>query len=430
MSTDGLDSRDELRQRLRRLGVVRGVTALPPSPRRRLAIESLVEGTFHDTPHGRCFVAQPAFPADHRHGDFPLDGFLGLSPQALAAMSGEPALAGVELERVLFLDTETTGLSGGSGTMAFLVGLGFFEEGRFRLLQPFLRDPGDEPALVDFLAEWLPRFQALVTFNGRGFDLPILENRFILARRPFPLAGAPHLDLLGPARRLWRERLASCALGSLEREVLGVQRDQADVPSGVIPLIYRDYLRTGDAREIARVLYHNQVDVLSMVTLAARLCRAFEDPRTSPALVGSELYGLARWYAAAGGDVEGALRSALAAGLPSELRRRALHDLAQRLKREGRWQEALQWWQQAAVEDSDDVLAAEELARLFEWRLGRLALAAGWTRLALARAERWPPGPRRERTLAALRHRLARLTHPRPAGDDDRSASSRTLTPG
>ncbi len=401
--------RENLQERLRRLGLVKGMRALPSSKRRAVAIESLVDGVFHDTPHGQCFVARADFPLDHCHGDWPLAAFLDLAPALLAAVGGEAALAGVDLRRGLFLDTETTGLSGGSGTMAFLVGLGFFDGPRFCLLQPFLRDPGDERAMVHFLEELLPRFEWLITFNGRAFDLPILQTRFVLARRPLPLTAVPHLDLLGPARRLWRERLPSCALGVLEREALGVRRDQADVPSGVIPLIYRDYLRTGDAREISRVLYHNLIDILSMVTLAARLCQAFAAPLDAPGRDGGELYAVARWYASSGGDVEGALRAALAAGLLPALRWRALEELALCAKRSDRPAEALALWQQLAVENPQGILAAKELAKLYEWQLRRPALAAAWTRLALARVERWPRGAQRTQALADLRHRLARL---------------------
>jgi uncharacterized protein YprB with RNaseH-like and TPR domain len=409
MPAQSLDPRERLRERLRRLGLVRGVGDLFPSTRRPVAVESLMEGVLYDSPHGRCFVAQAEFPLEHRHGELSLGSFLDLLPDVLAAVAGEGALAGAELRHTLFLDTETTGLSGGTGTMAFLVGLGFFEDDRFCVLQAFVRDPGDERAMLDLLVERLPRFQALISFNGRGFDLPILETRFALARCTFPLADTPHLDLLGPSRRLWRERLSSCALGVLEREVLGVQRDQADVPSGIIPWLYRDYLRTGDARQIAPVFYHNQVDVLSMVTLATQLCGTFSDPQDTPGLGGPELYSLARWYDATGGDVEQTLRAALAAGLPAHLRLRALRELAAWLKRRGRRGEAAEWWQQFAVEDPEGVLAAVELAKTFEWHLARPALAAHWTRLAISRARRWTDASRRERELDALRHRLERL---------------------
>lgn len=417
MTGQDLERRHDLRRRLRRLGLVRGVkNLLTPSPRRRVAIESLIEGHFHQTSHGHCFVTTATFPANHHHGDLPLSDFLALSPQVTATIGNDPALAATDLRQAVFLDTETTGLSGGTGTMAFLVGLGFFEEERFHLLQVFLRDPGDEPAMIHLLADLLPQFAALVTFNGRGFDVPILETRFILARQPFPLTTTPHLDLLGPARRLWRMRLPSCSLGTLEQEVLGVQRDQADVASGVIPYIYRDYLRTGDAREIVRILYHNRVDVLSLVTLAVRLSRAFAAPWKDPTLTSADFYALARWYREAGGEAERALRTALAASLPHDLRQRALRELALLLKRERRRGEAVEWWQQLAAESPADVLAAVELAKTFEWHISRLALAAGWTRLALARVERWPAGAQREQARGEIRHRLKRLRRKRAKG--------------
>jgi uncharacterized protein YprB with RNaseH-like and TPR domain len=411
------DRREDLRRRLRRMGLLRGTEALPsPSPRRHVAIESLVDGDFHDTPHGRCFVARTAFPSDFLHGDLPLSSFLDLAPAAIATVADDPALVGADLREMLFLDTETTGLSGGTGTMAFLVGLGFFEGDEFCLLQPFLRDPGDELAMIHLLESLLSRFRGLVTFNGRAFDLRILETRFILASRPLALLTIPHLDLLPPARRLWRLSLPSCGLGMLEREVLGVQRDQADVPSGEIPRIYRDYLRTGDAREISRVLYHNWVDILSMVTLAARLTQAFTAPWQEQDLAGTHLYSLSRWYRDTGRDAERALRAALVSELPRDLRLRALEDLALLLKREGRRAEAVEWWQQLAVENPDDVVASVELAKTFEWQLRRLELAVGWTELALARAENWTDGWRREQTLAELQNRLERLRRKRRNG--------------
>jgi hypothetical protein len=404
-----LGQRDDLRRRLRRLGMVKGAQEMSaPSPRRRVAIEELVDGEFHETPHGQCFVAREDFPLDHCHGDLSLRSFLELSPRVAAEMAGQPALATVDLCRAVFLDTETTGLSGGTGTMAFLVGLGFFEDEVFRLLQVFLRDPGDEPAMVDLLQELFPRFEALVTFNGRGFDVPILETRFILDRRPFPLLTTPHLDLLGPSRRLWRIRLDSCALGNLEREVLGMERGQADVPSGVIPYLYRDYLRTGDAREISRVLYHNRIDVLSMVTLASRLGEAFGDPWQAPHLTGTDFYALSRWYEERETS-EAVLRHALSRNLPPEVRWHALRDLALVLKREEGRSQAFEWWQQLAVENPEAIRAPVELAMIFEWETPQLDLAAGWTRIALRRAEAEPSGLHREQTRDELRHRLERL---------------------
>ena len=411
--------RDDVRRRLRELGVVKGMREMAaPTPRRRVAIENLVPGRFHTTSHGQCFVAETTYPPDHAHGDLPLSVFLDLAAETIAQVPQYQPLVSADRRRVCFLDTETTGLSGGTGTMAFVVGLGWFVEDGFLVRQYFLRDPGDEPAMIETLAELLPTFEALVSFNGRTFDVPILENRFILARTPPPTVDLPHLDLLHPARRLWHYHLSSCALGSLERAVLGVLREQDDVPGGVIPTLYRDYLRTGDAREMKRVLYHNAVDVLSLVTLAARLCSTFATPKAkleSEGMSSAECYSLGRWYEAEDqpADAEWAYRAALGVDNAPDVRAAALRDLGYLLKRADRRTEALAFWQQLALEaapNTDDfVLAHVELAKHFEWQLEDLSLARGWTRAALTRVEAWPPGMRRDVQLAELRHRLARL---------------------
>ncbi|MEE8391340.1 MAG: ribonuclease H-like domain-containing protein [Anaerolineae bacterium] len=404
--------RKDVRRRLRELGVVKGVRELATLPSRpHVAIEDLVPGRFHTTSHGQCFVVEERYPLDHLHGTLSLSTFLNLSPDTVAQIARADALANVNLRRACFLDTETTGLSGGTGTMAFVVGLGFFAEEHFHLHQYFLRDPGDEPAMVETLAEQLSGFEALVSFNGIAFDVPILENRFILARIRPPTMGMPHLDLLPPARRLWRYGLPSCALGTLEREKLGVLREQDDVPGGVIPWLYRDYLRTGDAREMKRVLYHNAVDILSLVTLAARLCHTFANPWSKAELNGAEFYGLGRWYASEErpADAERAYRASIQADLAPDLRAKALHDLALLLKRADRRAEAFAYWQQLALEATDDVLAHVELAKYFEWHAEDLSLAADWTRAAMAQVEQWPKGEHRTVTLADLSYRLERL---------------------
>ncbi|MDW8068080.1 MAG: ribonuclease H-like domain-containing protein [Anaerolineae bacterium] len=403
------DLSPDLRERLRRLGIVRGMRSLPPSSRRPVAVESVLPGYFYEAPAGRCWLSRTEYPAGHAHGHLPLDSFLSLSPEILSVIGSDPSLAAVCPTQALFLDTETTGLSGGTGTMAFLVGLGFFEGDRFIVLQAFLRDPGDEPAMVHFLDEFLPRFRWLVTFNGRGFDLPILQNRFILARRRFPLDDAPHLDLLPPARRLWRERLVSCALTALERDVLGVLRDQADIPSGVIPIVYRDYLRTGDAREIPRILYHNRMDILSMPVLAARLGALLSHPEEEADLSGEELGALAHWYEEIKKDAEPLLRAALHRTPRGEQRARWLAALALTRKRRGDWAGSVEGWQQLALEAPERVQPAVELAKVYEWHLACPDLALGWAREALRRAEQLPPGPRRDREMAEIRHRLRRL---------------------
>lgn len=414
--------REDLRRRLRELGVVKGVRELStPTPPPKASIDELVPGHLHTTSRGQCFVAEETYPPDHAHGDLSLSSFLDLDSELLAEVGREDALAEIALRRSCFIDTETTGLSGGTGTMAFVVGLGFFDDEGFQVQQYFLRDPGDEPAMIEALEELLPTFEALVSFNGRAFDVPIIENRFILARRPPPAQDLPHLDLLHPARRLWRYQLDSCALTSLERAVLGVRREQADVPSGEIPYLYRDYLRTGDAREMKRVLYHNKIDIVSMVTLAARLyhaydlgrCEKHKDEREE--LSGAELYALGRWYTDEDrvSDAERTYRLALRSELTPDLRARTLRELAYLLKRDDRRDQAFAYWQQMALVDASDrrrrVLAHVEIAKYFEWYVEDLAHAAAWTRAGLEQVEHWPSGLRRDDKLADLSRRLARL---------------------
>ncbi|MCJ7739086.1 MAG: ribonuclease H-like domain-containing protein [Anaerolineae bacterium] len=388
---------------------MRELAAQPTKP--RLAIEDLADGRFCTTAHGRCFAAETSYALDHVHGDLPLNTCLTLDPDVIAQIAGDDTLRNSTLGHTCFIDTETTGLSTGTGTMAFVVGIGFFTHESFVVRQYFLRDPGDEPAMVETLADDLSRFEALVSFNGRTFDIPIIENRFILARIPPRISQIPHLDLLHPARRLWRYSLTSCSLGTLERESLGIVREQADVPGGVIPLLYRDFLRTGDAREMKRVLYHNEIDILSLVTLTVHLARAYADPWTDTTLSGAEFFGLARWYAAERrlDDAERAYTTALEHKLSPELREKTLGRLALLLKQADRRDEAFAYWQQLASESSSSTEGHIEMAKHLEWHTANLPLAAEWTRTALSQASNWPQGMLRDLEIETLEHRLRRL---------------------
>jgi uncharacterized protein YprB with RNaseH-like and TPR domain len=173
-------------------------------------------------------------------------------------------------ERLVFLDTETTGLAGGTGTCAFLIGLGTVEGTGFAVRQFFLRDYVEEKAALEALAAALAGCEGLVTFNGKAFDVPLLETRYTLSRLPSPFSRLLHLDMLHPARKLWKLRLESCKLTHLERHVLGIERE-GDVPGSDIPGIYFDYLRTGDARGLQPVFYHNALDIITLAALAVEM---------------------------------------------------------------------------------------------------------------------------------------------------------------
>ena len=407
---------NDLRDKLRQLGVTKGTANIQPAPppRRKRPIESLVDGQEIESAMGRAFFALERYAPDHRHGDLALGALVTQKTSVAAQLGREPALADVDLKRAAFLDTETTGLSGGTGTLAFLVGLGTFEADRrkskgtaFHLRQFFLRDPDEEAAMLSALSDLMQDRQALVTFNGRGFDLPLLQTRYTLARMRPAWLSLPHLDLLAPSRRVWRDRLVSCALSSLELNVLGVRRTHEDVPSFMIPQMYLDYLRTGDAGDMARVIYHNRYDILSMVTLATLLCRLFDNPleqATHPA----DLVSLGKWYDDLG-LTEQAERALRAVTAPGESRSRALTHLGWLLKRQERREEVVAVWKQLAESNLLDVTAHIELAKHYEWHADDLEQALAWTQAALDLAAKWPRGIERDSARDELAHRRERL---------------------
>ncbi|MGQ9667400.1 MAG: ribonuclease H-like domain-containing protein, partial [Anaerolineae bacterium] len=233
-----------------------------------------------------------------------------------------------------------------------------------------------------------------------------------LQRLPSRLSRLPHLDLLRPARRVWRRVLMSCALSNLEQAVLAVRRTGADVPSWMIPSLYFQYLQTGEAAPLAGVFYHNQQDILSMVTLANHLCRLLENPAETGRHP-MELAGLARWHETHG-DMERAIalyREALIYPLPPEEHARLLRRLSALLKRAGRLEEALETWQ-AMMNAGDAEQAVEvlvELAKFHEWQTRDIARALEATDQAIATAAGLRPSPARALILQDLQHRRERL---------------------
>jgi Flp pilus assembly protein TadD len=222
------------------------------------------------------------------------------------------------------------------------------------------------------------------------------------------LTEIPHLDLLPPSRRLWRLRFGSVALANLEKELLGVRRTEEDIPGWLIPTVYNDYLRSGDASEIGRVFYHNQLDMLSMVTLTAEIMRQFST--ASYADHPTDLLSLGKWQAALGmnEEAERSFRMASAGDLPLEQYHQALKQLGKLLKRGNRRKEAVPIWQQWAATSMDDVEAHIELAMHFEWQERDLNKARMWTEQALALVGHWTSG-KASVTRPELEHRIERL---------------------
>ena len=407
------DARQDLRRRLTRLGRRRSAAASSQPPRqaeRQLAFDG---GVLIETDMGPAYRVERRFPIDFEHGRGRLADVLAFnqSPELAAQVAGSPGLAGVPVGQLAFLDTETTGLAGGAGTLIFLVGVGRFVDDSFVLCQYFLRDPVEEEGMLEALRNDLEAAAGFVTFNGRSFDLPLLENRYVIGlRRRWALTGWPHLDLLPPARRLWRRQLPNCALSTIEQHVLGIARSEADVPGAEIPGMYLDYLRTGDASPLARVVYHNEIDILSLVGLAHEVL-ARHQPPDPERLTASEALGVARWHARAGraGRALTAYRAATRAERADEVHSEALRLLSFQLKAGGQFDEALETWRTWHKSDRHDPRPCIELAKYFEWRTKDLEQATHWAKEALVSLTHWEEDWRRQQQWAEVEHRLARL---------------------
>jgi uncharacterized protein len=359
-------------------------------------------GTLREGPLGRYFLVEESYGAAHLHGGRALHDLLRHTPDPDGTAELPP---GTALHRIVFLDTETTGLAGGTGTVAFLIGMGAFTEEGFRLRQYFLFDPsGEAQMLEDAIAE-IAASSALATFNGRQFDLPILQARSVLRlRRLRAFEGIPHLDLLPPARRLWRGRLESCSLSFLETAVLGVQRSGEDVPGWEIPALYRAYLAGGDAQPLERVLYHNRQDILSMVTLATEiLARYALCPEETQD--GGDALAMARSLHRRGSleRAESFYRAAMRiADRPNE----AYAGLARLMKQTGHPADAVPLWEAWANIRPDDWEPRVELAKYFEWRIKDPQSALRWAQEADANA---PHGRDERKRLERLARKVARV---------------------
>ncbi|HEY44339.1 MAG TPA: hypothetical protein G4O11_10190, partial [Anaerolineae bacterium] len=236
-------SDEALRRRLQRLDRKHRGSKSKVDRESMLPRSGLPPGDEIDTPYGPTYLIQTRYPMDYMHGKNRLYDILQYDPAIAAEVARQPILGEISIERLVFIDTETTGLVGGAGTIAFMIGVGTFVEDAFLLRQYFLRDPNEERGMLFALQENLESAEGFVSFNGRAFDLPLLEMRYMLGlRRHWSLNTWPQLDLLHPARRLWRLRLPDCTLGTLEKMQLDVKRTEEDVPGAMIPGMYLDYL--------------------------------------------------------------------------------------------------------------------------------------------------------------------------------------------
>jgi uncharacterized protein YprB with RNaseH-like and TPR domain len=298
-------------------------------------------------------------------------------------------------EKWLFLDTETTGLAGGTGTYAFLVGLAWWDSGGLQLEQLFLRDLHEEYSLLEELAARLADRPVLVTFNGKTFDWPLLENRYTMTRTiPVPQLAA-HLDLLHPARALWKLRLGTVRLVELEQHVLDPTRlgwkREHDVPSAMIPQYYFEYLRGGSGQPLAGVVRHNQMDLRGLAALSGKINSLLASPEDAFRETDSlDLFGLSKFLRRKGENdlAHAACSYARDAGLPKAFRPQATRELALMAKRRGEREDAASLLHELLANPEETVFACEQLAIYYERHARHLPRALEFAELGLKTLQR------------------------------------------
>ena len=380
-------------------------------------VQNLPDGEEMNRPEGRFYRMTKRFPANHTHGAFEVGALCTRSLDGARFIVKEPEIRLFSARDLLFLDTETTGLSGGVGTLAFLIGLGFFDDDSFVVEQLFARNFREERAALAYLLERTRHFSALVTYNGKSFDWPLLLNRWIFNRFSPPEHLTTHLDLLYFSRRLWRRTIGECSLGNIEKQILRVRRF-GDVPGYLVPQIYFDFLRSRDARELQKVFYHNQMDILSLVTLLDFQLDILDgnlDGKTlDPVSLGKLFVEMEEMPL--GRQV---LEKHRQQELQTPFREEVALFLARLHKRNGNWPEAVALWENLLESGKFLVEPYEELAKFYEHRQQDNEKALNLTNLALrhiAFLEKLGRGRAWQDAKEALEYRRNRLERKRLKG--------------
>ena len=370
----------------------------------KINLSAIVPGEEIENDHGRFFLASEVVRGSSRHGYRNIRETSDLDMKAAALLANEPGIAYLNSSDALFLDTETTGLAGGTGTMAFLIGMGWFEDGQFHIRQILARDFSEEKAALSYLGEIAGQKKFLVTFNGKAFDVNLLTARFILNRLRSDLFSFPHLDLLHPSRRILGHRLENSRLATLEVEVLGVERE-GDIPGWEIPQRYFDWLRHRDGRLLASIFEHNQLDLISMASLTAHLTEILTAQELMQNVHAADYLAAARLL----------LKRRDSCGVEkilnmfddrewNEISVVSKKELSFLYKRNGRWQEAVQIWQELVTAMPADYSTISELAKWLEHHARDYLQAKILVQKALNQGNKFS-----EKEKESLLHRLRRL---------------------
>ena len=335
-----------------------------------------------------------------------------LSKQCLSFFNTLPHFEGVldiSPEEVLFIDTETTGLSGGVGTYVFLIGVAKYKGDILNFAQFFLQDPAHESSQLAALNEFISNAKLIVSYNGKSFDLPRIKTRYRLHGWPDPFAEIYHIDLLHIARRLWKAHLPGCTLGDLEHHLLGLQRDSIDIPGWQVSEHFYEYLRSGDPTPLKGVFYHNEIDVISLAALLEYISERLSSPLKKKFLEEQDLVSIGKYFFSIGNTSMAiqVLKKTLAiTDLSDEIMLDSRLTLAAAYKKKGEYKKAAPLWLECS--SSSSLHALVELAKYAEHKLGDYDEAIHWTLTSLDNLDLLPRHKQKQ-IANQLDHRLGRL---------------------
>jgi len=377
------NSFEEILNKIKALGIHQGVDNLRTKQNKAIAIDKIIAGFYEDNEFGQTFIKDEIFPNSYNHGNVAFSKTFSTRFEFISKYSNIDFYHKL-VDHTLFFDTETSGLSGGAGTFIFLAGYGYFTLNGFVLKQFFMPDPGSEQSLLQSMGKFLPDFNFLVSFNGRSFDEPMMNNRYRIYGLPSPLSSMQHFDMLHIARKLWKLRLPSRALKDLEVEILRLQRSSEEIPGWMVPEIYAEYLHTGDASPLAGVFYHNAMDILSLAALTLHVGEVLDEIDGDITMPPEDLYSVAL-MCRNDGQVEKAcklLEICMKINPIDDVAYKAITLYADLRKKEGDYVTAAKFWE-TAVQRYADWVSSVELAKYYEHHKLEYHTAIQWTDKAI-----------------------------------------------
>jgi len=403
-----------IEDKLKSLGVSLGTHAiLQPKKQKTRSIEEVITGQYEQTPYGDVFIIKEEYPLNYAHGNISFPRSMDF--EMISRWAKISHTSSVDLSKIAFIDTETSGLSRGTGTFAFLIGLGFIEDGQFKLVQIFMLEPFLEQAALSALTRYLFPFEIIVSYNGKSFDVPILNSRHVIHGLSSPILNLQHIDLLHLTRKIYKNRLPSRRLTDLETQLLHYERGKEEVPGWLVPQIYKDYLNTGDPLPLSGVFYHNAVDIITLAAVFVLTTEILNQPLQDH-VESLDLLAIGNIYEELGffDKAIEIYENCLGRDLPQDFYLQTLLRFALMYKKAGEREKAVILWVRAA--NLQNVEACIELAKHFEHFVKELGAALQWTNKAFEILDK-DLNPISKLVLHDIEHRQKRLIRKK---DNDR----------